>query len=135
MNQSIKRSLIFFFFTAEVTLDDNDILGSLQATRELLTEAGSFATNDTVANVDENAATKRGIPYYQKTLDLLAKQFAEQYNKLNQGVMLDQDGNQVDSITGTVEELKNLGVRIDQAANTDGGFGDGYFVKIGRAHV
>ncbi len=115
--------------TAEVTLDDNDILGSLQATRELLTEAGSFATNDTVANVDENAATKRGIPYYQKTLDLLAKQFAEQYNKLNQGVMLDQDGNQVDSITGTVEELKNLGVRIDQAANTDGGFGDGYFVK------
>ena len=70
--------------TKEVTLDDNDIHGSLQATRELLTEAGAFATKDTVANVDENAAKKRGIPYYQKTLDLLAQQFAKQFNEMNQ---------------------------------------------------
>ena len=48
-----------------VKLDDNDLYGSLQATRELLTEAGAFATKDTVANVDENAAKKRGIPYEQ----------------------------------------------------------------------
>lgn len=121
--------------TNEVTLDDNDIHGSLQATRELLTEAGSFATKDTVANVDENAAKKRGIPYYQKTLDLLAQKFAKEYNKLNEGVMLDQDGNEVESITGTVEDLKNLGVRLDQAANTDGGFGDGYYVKADGTYM
>ncbi len=121
--------------TSEVTLDDNDIHGSLQATRELLTEAGSFATKDTVANVDENAAKKRGIPYYQKTLDLLAQKFAKEYNKLNEGVMLDQDGNEVESITGTVEDLKNLGVRLDQAANTDGGFGDGYYVKADGTYM
>lgn len=121
--------------TNEVTLDDNDIHGSLQATRELLTEAGSFATKDTVANVDENAAKKRGIPYYQKTLDLLAQKFAKEYNKLNEGVMLDQDGNEVESITGTVEDLKNLGVRLDQAAGTDGGFGDGYYVKADGTYM
>lgn len=121
--------------TNEVTLDDNDIHGSLQATRELLTEAGSFATKDTVANVDENAAKKRGIPYYQKTLDLLAQKFAKEYNKLNEGVMLDQDGNEVESITGTIEDLKNLGVRLDQAANTDGGFGDGYYVKADGTYM
>lgn len=121
--------------TSEVTLDDNDIHGSLQATRELLTEAGSFATKDTVANVDENAAKKRGIPYYQKTLDLLAQKFAKEYNKLNEGVMLDQDGNEVESITGTIEDLKNLGVRLDQAANTDGGFGDGYYVKADGTYM
>lgn len=121
--------------TSEVTLDDNDIHGSLQATRELLTEAGSFATKDTVANVDENAAKKRGIPYYQKTLDLLAQKFAKEYNKLNEGVMLDQDGNEVESITGTIEDLKNLGVRLDQAAGTDGGFGDGYYVKADGTYM
>lgn len=121
--------------TNEVTLDDNDLHGSLQATRELLTEAGSFATTDTVANVDEDAAIKRGIPYYQKTLDLLAQKFAQEYNNLNQGVMLDENGNEVDSITGTVEELKNLGVRLDQAAGTDGGFGDGYYVKADGTYM
>ena len=121
--------------TNEVTLDDNDIHGSLQATRELLTEAGAFATKDTVANVDENAAKKRGIPYYQKTLDLLAQQFAKQYNQLNEGVMLDQDGNEVTSITGTIEELKNMGVRLNQAAGTDGGFGDGFYVKADGTYM
>ena len=82
--------------TYPVTLDDNDIHGSLQASRELLTEKGEFATEDDVA-VDENATTKRGIPYYQKSLDLLARQFAEQYNKLNQGFMVNEKGNYIDA--------------------------------------
>lgn len=82
--------------TYDVTLDDNDMHGSLQAMRELLTGAGEFATKDTVANVDENAATERGIPYYQKSFDLLARQFAEQYNKLNQGYMVNEKGNYID---------------------------------------
>ena len=115
--------------TDEVTLDDNDLHGSLQATRELLTEAGSFATQDTVANVDENAGIKRGIPFYQKSLDLLAQKLATEYNKLNKGVMLDQDGNEVESITGTIEFLKSLGVTFHEAGNSKGGFGDGYYVN------
>ncbi|MCM1149696.1 MAG: hypothetical protein NC319_06380 [Butyricicoccus sp.] len=81
--------------TYDVTLDDNDLHGSLQATRELLTENGEFATNETIADVDENAKIKRGIPYYQKSFDLLARTFAEQYNKLNQGFMVNEDGNYI----------------------------------------
>ena len=82
-------------YTSEVTLADNDLHGSLQATRELLTVAGEFATSDVVANIDKNAATKRGIPYYQKSLDLLARTFAEQYNRLNQGYMFNQNENYI----------------------------------------
>ncbi|MDE6281181.1 MAG: flagellar basal body protein [Oscillospiraceae bacterium] len=79
-----------------VALDDNDLYGSLQATRELLTEKGEFATAADVA-LDENAATKRGILYYRKSLDLLAQKFAEQYNKLNQGYIFNQNGDYVDA--------------------------------------
>lgn len=89
--------------THEVALDDNDVRGSLQAVRELLTENGQFTTKDTVANVDENAASKRGIPYYQKALDLLAKEFAKQYNQLNQGFAVDHKGNYLQD-TGKVDE-------------------------------
>ena len=64
-------------------LSDTVLYGSLQSIRELLTEKGSFATNDEIKNVDPNAATKRGIPYYQMALDSLAREFATQMNKLN----------------------------------------------------
>lgn len=73
--------------SAPVELDDNDLYGSLQSTRELLTEAGEFATTTTIDDVDENAAVKRGIPYYQKSLDLLAWQIAEVFNKANTGTL------------------------------------------------
>lgn len=79
-----------------VALDDNDLHGALQATRELLTEKGEFSTAADVA-LDENATTKRGILYYQKSLDLLAQKFAEQYNKLNQGYIFNQEGNYIDA--------------------------------------
>lgn len=69
-----------------VNLGDNDLYGALQATRELLTESGEFASQDYINNVDKNAATKRGIPYYQKTLDLLANKFAEVLNNANNGL-------------------------------------------------
>ena len=75
--------------------DDNDFYGELQANREMLTEEGEFATGSTIQNIDESAAIKRGIPYYQKSLDLLAKKFAETYNKANQGYLVDQNGNYV----------------------------------------
>lgn len=75
-----------------VNLDDNDLYGALQSVRENLTEAGEFTSADTIANVDENAATKRGIPYYQKALDLLARQFAETFNSANQGYIRNEKG-------------------------------------------
>ena len=78
-----------------LALDDNDLYGSLQAVRELLTEAGEFTTKDTVANIDENASIKRGIPYFQKSLDLLARQFADQFNKLNNGTPVDENGDPI----------------------------------------
>lgn len=67
----------------EVELTDTDLHGRLQANRELLTEVGEFATQDTVDNVDANAQTKRGIPYYQKALDLMAQKFAGSWNETN----------------------------------------------------
>ena len=65
-----------------VGLVDNDIHGSLQAVRELLTEEGEYATATDQA-VDADALIKRGIPYYQKALDNLATVFAAEMNKLN----------------------------------------------------
>lgn len=82
-------------YTREIALDDNDLHGILQAQRELLTEEGEFASSNDLA-IDENAAIKRGIPYYIHSLDLLAKKFAESYNELNYGYRVDQQGNYVD---------------------------------------
>ena len=76
-----------------VALDDNDLGGKLQAQRELLTEEGVFIDKNTIANIDENAGTKRGIGYYQKVLDLLANEFAETLNEANQGFLNDEYGN------------------------------------------
>ena len=78
-----------------VALDDNDLYGALQATRELLTEKGEFSTANDVA-LDEDATIKRGIPYYQMSLDLLAQKLAEQYNSMNQNYIFNQNGNYVD---------------------------------------
>ena len=83
--------------------------GKLQSQRELLTESGEFASQDTVAGVDENAATKRGIPYYQKSLDLLAHTFATEFNKINQGYLVNPKGEYIDptQTDGTVLKFTN----------------------------
>ncbi|MEA4933400.1 MAG: flagellar basal body rod C-terminal domain-containing protein [Lawsonibacter sp.] len=87
-----------------LTLSDNDLYGSLQAVRELLTEKGDYASADDLT-VDSNAAIKRGIPYYQNALDALANKFATVLNHANTlgddviyktnetGDFLDVDGN------------------------------------------
>ena len=113
--------------THEVALDDNDLYGELQAQREFLTEEGEFCS-DKDRLIDENASIKRGIRYYQQAFDLLAQKFAEAYNGLNQGVMLDENGNEMESVTGTLDELRSLGVNIKVAEKSPGGFGDGYYV-------
>lgn len=64
-------------------LGDNELYGSLQSLRELLTESGEYSTGDYVDTVDPGAGSKRGIPYYRKALDNLAQEFAEQMNELN----------------------------------------------------
>ncbi|MCI9588168.1 MAG: hypothetical protein HFF60_09400 [Oscillospiraceae bacterium] len=66
-----------------VDIDDVTLQGSLQALRELLTEEGEFVSEEDL-KFDPEAATKRGIPYYEKTLDFLAKTFAEAFNEANQ---------------------------------------------------
>lgn len=86
-----------------VELDDNDLYGSIQAFRELLTEAGEFSTSDTVQNVDENALAKRGIPYYRYSLDLLARVFATAFNEANNGYAVDQNGNYLTEAGETIE--------------------------------
>ena len=112
-----------------VELADNDLYGSLQAMRELLTEKGEFTSVDTVNNVDPKASTRRGIPYYQLSLELLAQKFAQFYNDLNQGPLVDQNGDPLGPITGTLKELEKLGIKFTQGADTDGGFGDGYYLN------
>ena len=64
------------------TLGDNDLYGSIQSLRELLTEKGEYSTV-AEGQADKNATTKRGIPYYQNALDSLAREFAEQMNRVN----------------------------------------------------
>lgn len=63
-------------------LGDTDLYGALQSTREILTEKGEYTLKDDMA-ADPQANVKRGIPYYQKALDNLAYEFAEQMNALN----------------------------------------------------
>lgn len=65
------------------TLGDNDLYGSLQSLRELLTEEGEYASQNDIDDVDGNAASKRGIPYYINQLNSLARTFAEEMNELN----------------------------------------------------
>lgn len=104
-----------------VALEDNDLYGALQSVRELLTEEGEFTSPDVVANVDKGAAGKRGIPFYQKALDLLANQFATTMNKANQGGVYNENGNYVDSngevlmLSGTYEDENGNTVTLDPA--------------------
>ena len=105
--------------TKPVSLDDNDINGRLQAHRELLTESGEFTDLDVISKVDEGAAGKRGIPYYQRSLDLLANQFAQVLNQANQGFLTDPDGNYITK--GTDVEGKEVGVPVTVTYTDAGG--------------
>ncbi len=102
-----------------LVLRDNDIYGALQATREILTEAGEFTdasvvnTTGGVLYTDLNAATKRGIPYYQNALDSLARKLATTLNTANTGYLTDASGNYVDKSTGSPLEIG--GVTLTQS--------------------
>ncbi|MDN0032096.1 flagellar hook-associated protein FlgK [Oscillibacter ruminantium] len=74
---------------------DTELYGSLQSSRELLTESGEY-TNAGMLAADPDASTKRGIPYYQNALDSLAQKFASVLNAANTGYMYNSSGNYVD---------------------------------------
>ena len=61
----------------------------------MLTREGEYSSADDIAR-DANANTKRGIPYYERALDNLAKEFAKVFNEMNQislDVVYDMGGN------------------------------------------
>lgn len=94
--------------SADYQFGDTELYGSLQSSRELLTEAGEF-TSVSMAAADADAVSKRGIPYYQNALDSLARKFASVLNEANTGYMYNSSGNYVDS---SGNELMVAGVAI-----------------------
>lgn len=107
-------------------LDTTLLSGSLQATREFLTEEGEFSSAYDIA-VDKDAANKRGVRYYQRVLDSWAQKFAETFNETNQmppsvlyktdpdgKFFLDENGDEIETADGLViqgnKELVSLGV-------------------------
>lgn len=86
--------------TDPVTLGDNDLYGSLQSLRELLTEEGEYASAAD-SKTDPNAASKRGIPYYIHQLDNLAQTFAKAMNDLNSAPGMQGEGALFEANDGT----------------------------------
>ncbi len=119
--------------STSVSLDDNDLYGRLQSQRELLTESGEFSAADTVTKVDENALTKRGIPYYQKSLDLLAHQFATEMNKANQGYLVNADGNLVTKVWDPQGGTEKTGGFATEVIELNDGNGNTYIPN--KAHM
>ena len=117
--------------TESVDLTDNQLYGSLQAIREFLTEKGEFSSADDRL-FDPEATQKRGVQYYKKSLDALAKKFADELNKANRldfgqvseaykqnanGEFIDKDGNVIRDKDGnaiTAAEFDDLAKDIEQ---------------------
>ena len=135
-------------------LDTTLLSGSLQATREFLTEEGEFSSAYDIA-VDKDAANKRGVRYYQRVLDSWAQKFAETFNETNQmppsvlyktdpdgNFFLDENGDKIETADGLViqgnKELVSLGVNTKLSEYTEtaiaslqakGQFATGFDVK------
>ncbi|WP_300688083.1 flagellar basal body rod C-terminal domain-containing protein [uncultured Oscillibacter sp.] len=123
-NYAYTQQMVTQEVSKKVSLDDNDLGGKIQAWREMLTEKGEFTDRDVITNVDENAGGKRGIPYYQRTLDLLANQFAKVMNEANQGFLQDPEGNFITK--GKNDAGEEIGVPVtiqvngkDEKVNSD----------------
>ena len=117
--------------TESVDLTDNQLYGSLQSIREFLTEKGEFSSADDRL-FDPEATQKRGVQYYKKSLDALAKKFADELNKANRlefsqvseaykqnaaGEFIDKDGNVIQDKDGnpiTAAEFDQLGKDIER---------------------
>lgn len=105
-------------------LDTTLVSGSLQATREFLTEEGEFSSAYDIA-VDKDAANKRGVRYYQRVLDSWAQKFAETFNETNQmppsvlyktdadGNFLDENGKKIETADGALIQGNKELVSLD----------------------
>lgn len=102
-----------------VALGDTTLHGSIQAIREILTEAGEFSTAAAIS-ADPDAASKRGIPYYQNMLDSLARKFAEVFNDANTGYKQNSKGEYLDG-TGTVITIPAGTTDVDAYLAGNGG--------------
>lgn len=83
--------------------------GMLQSTREMLISAGEYTPasiyeHDGAGGVRKvpnpnytTSVSKRGIPYYQKSMDALANKFAEVLNKANPKYLTNAAGNYTDA--------------------------------------
>ena len=92
-----------------VDLSDTILYGSIQAKRELITEEGEFASSMDIT-LDSKATTKRGIPYYQHAIDVLARKFAETFNEANKKAVVgyETDENGKPDLTKPIEAGGNL---------------------------
>ena len=106
-------------------LDTTLVSGSLQATREFLTEEGEFSSAYDIA-VDKDAANKRGVRYYQRVLDSWAQKFAETFNETNQmppsvlyktdadgNFFLDENGKKIETADGALIQGNKELVSLD----------------------
>lgn len=101
-----------------VQLGDLDLYGSLQAARELLTEAGEFTADGVITgSIDPDAAAKRGIPYYQKVLDSLANKLATTMNEANSGYLVDATGFYVNKTGEKMIGIDDSGNYVDKDGN------------------
>ena len=119
--------------TESVDLTDNQLYGSLQAIREFLTEKGEFSSADDRL-FDPEATQKRGVQYYKKSLDALAKKFADELNKANRldfgqvseaykqnanGEFIDKDGNVIRDKDGNAITAAEFDDLADDIAELD----------------
>lgn len=86
--------------TPAVVSNEGDIkngmgYGALESTRQMLVGAGEFSTVDGYANI-------RGIPYYMRSLDMLANKLATEMNRVN---TTDATGA---TMVGTIDGAGNL---------------------------
>ena len=86
--------------TPAVVSNEGDIkngmgYGALESTRQMLVGAGEFSTVDGYENI-------RGIPYYMRSLDMLANKLATEMNRVN---TTDADGNSM--VDKTINSVDN----------------------------
>lgn len=78
---------------------ENEGTGILKSTLDMLNKSGEF---------DAEKSDVRGIGYYEKSLDLLAKQLAETFNKLNKVTGKEGDDQNLFEFTNNEVSAKNL---------------------------
>ena len=95
-------------------------LGSIQAIREMLTREGEYCSQEDLDR-DANANIKRGIPYYERALDNLAKEFAKVFNEMNQislNVVYDMGKGPVDKDGKPILDANGVAIDWNQITET-----------------